>query len=498
MTIRFLSPTAAAYDTSRIESDQTMMAEFFAQSAQAIDGQGQPVYVRDNGSSAVRRYTWEPIVQDGTSTLTQLTWNNTTGRWEAATAPRNTFNNYPWFVLTQDDDADQVVEAIEYFLANRDSHGNVDFVGQPFRVTGGVRYPRTFQDYEADPSIGDVWPEGGPAAWWWAIVAADGDREEGYWIRYRTSNEARFNVRIAVHTTDDPAVGDWGASFASGTLRLFTLPVFTADSRISVWMDEDNPWTTYFEGEDQITDPQDSTLAVAQDAVAPLTLGGVDGYYRKGNATVPAATYSGAERSIYPNMRTISVRHENQPHPITGTAGFRVGGTVYDWAKRQITGDRPDSPSYRKTGSMPWSSLELAYTAPAPASGTAERITTQLRSSRGAPGGGFEVPAMYYGWTDRGRDVDFSTLSLSDDLRGVIPRHKNPRARLTIWAADSFLHGLHCFELLIAGDADRETCDTEPRAAPDGRSGRLFVTAHSSDVDDYADRAFSIVPFAGE
>ena len=29
-----------------------MMAEFFAQSAQAIDGKGRPVYVRDNGTGA--------------------------------------------------------------------------------------------------------------------------------------------------------------------------------------------------------------------------------------------------------------------------------------------------------------------------------------------------------------------------------------------------------------------------------------------------------------
>ena len=309
-------------------------------------------------------------VPAGTSTRTQLVWNNTSGQWEAQEAPRNTFNNYPWFVLTRDDDPDQVVEAIEYFLTNRDSHGNTDMAGQPFRVTGGVRYPRTYQDFPADPAITDVWPEGGPAAWWWAIVAADGDREEGYWIRYRTGNEARFNVRIAVHTTDDPVAADWGASFASGTLRLFSLPTFAVDSRISIWMDEDNPWHSYFEGEEEGVSPQDDILVHAQDNPAPLTLGGVDGFYRKGNATLAVATHSGAERSIYPNMRTISVRHENQTHPTFGVAGFRVGGTVYDWATGQITGERPDSPDYRKTGNVPWSTLELAYTAPAPAAST--------------------------------------------------------------------------------------------------------------------------------
>ena len=454
------------------------------------------MYVRDNGSSAARRYTWEPIVPDGTSALTQLTWNNTTGLWEAATAPRNTFNNYPWFVLTQNNDADQVVEAIEYFLANRDSHGNTDQTGQTFRVTGGVTYPRGLQDFTIQSEHHRCLARGGPAPWWWAIVAADGDREEGYWIRYRTSNEAQYNVRIAVHTTDDPAPGDWGAAFASGQQRAFNLPVFTVDSRISVWLDVDNPINGYFMGE-QSSDGQDTTLNSRQDAEEPLTLGGVDGFVRKGNATVPVATHSGAERSIY-NVHAQISEQWDQPNPTFGTAGFRVGGTVYDWAKGRIAGERPDSPSYRKTGQTPWSSLDLAYTAPAPASDSVETITTLLRSPRGTPGGGFEVPAMYYGWTDRGRDADFSTLSLSDDLRGVIPRHKSPRARLTIWAADSFLGGLHCFELLIAGDADRETCDTEPHAGPHGRSGRLFVTAHSSDVADFADRNFEILPSAGD
>ena len=160
-------------------------------------------------------------------------------------------------------------------------------------------------------------------------------------------------------------------------------------------MDEDNPWSAYYEGEDPGVDPADSVLSQAQDAVAPLALDGVDGFYRKGNATVPVATHSGGERSIYPNMRTISVRHENQNMPTFGTAGFRVGGTVYDWARGQITGERPDSPDYRKTGNVPWSALELAYTAPAPAAGSAETITTVRRSLR------FQPPLMYYGWAER-------------------------------------------------------------------------------------------------
>ena len=106
---------------------------------------------------------------------------------------------------------------------------------------------------------------------------------------------------------------------------------------------------------------------------------------------------------------------------------------------------------------------------------------------------------MFYGWspTRGGGGVDFSTLRESDDLHGVFPRYKDPRARLTIWAADSFLRGLHCFELLIAGDTAVATCDTEPHAAPDGRSGRLFISGAPADVDTYADRTFRLVPSAG-
>ena len=65
-----------------------------------------------------------------------------------------------------------MVEAIEFFLANRDSHGNTDFTGQSFRATGGVTYPRGLQDFTASPNITDVWPEAGPAT----VVVGDRGR----------------------------------------------------------------------------------------------------------------------------------------------------------------------------------------------------------------------------------------------------------------------------------------------------------------------------------
>ena len=254
MTIRFLSPIAAAYDVTRVQSDQTMMAEFFTQSAQAIDGEGRPVHVRDNGSGASLRYTWERTLPDGSDTLTQLVWNDTLGEWEAGESPRNTFNNYPWFVLTRDDDADQVVEAIEYFLANRDSHGNTDFAGQPFRVTGGVRYPRTYQDFdsrsERSPMSGPraARRRGGGPSW---PPTVTGRRAIGSGIAPR--NEARFNVRIAVHTTDAPAAGRLGSSLRKrapsgrSTCRCSLSPAAFQ----SGWT-RTIEWSLYFEGEDQV------------------------------------------------------------------------------------------------------------------------------------------------------------------------------------------------------------------------------------------------------
>ena len=418
---------------------------------------------------------WAPAVQatglpDGTATRTQLVWNDTLRQWEAATAPRNTFNNYPWFVLTRDDDPDQVVEAINYFLANRDSQGQVDFAGQQFRVTGGTRYPGQFQDYTGDSTISDVWPEGGPAAWWWAIVAADGDREEGYWIRYRVWNVERFNVRIAVHTTDDPAAGDWGASFQSGAQHVFNLPVFVADSRISVWMDQDNPIQRYYEGEAS-SDGRDDTLFGAQDAEAPLTLGGVDGFYRKGNATVPAATHSGAERSIYPS-RVTTTEETAQPHPTFGTADFRVGGTVYDWAKGQIAGSRPDGQGDRRPNtSTPWSALWLLYTAPAPASGSAETITTALRGTRA---GGLPPNAMYYGWVNDSGNVDLSRLPGAPVLQAIMPQHGERSAFVAIWVSDTALDGLSCIEIQLGAEMPF-TCNGIVRADPGGQAGMLFV-----------------------
>ena len=80
---------------------------------------------------------------------------------------------------------------------------------------------------------------------------------------------------------------------------------------------------------------QDSTLSQAQDApVAPLALDGVDGFYRKGNAVRSGCdTQRRGTVDLSPICGAISVRHENQNMPTFGTAGFRVGGTVYDWAK---------------------------------------------------------------------------------------------------------------------------------------------------------------------
>ena len=434
------------------------------------------------------------LVPDGTAALTQLGWNESTGAWEALEAPRNTFNNYPWFVLTQDDDADQVVEAIEYFLANRDSQGNVDFSGQPFRVTGGVRYPGQFQDYTDMPSIGDVWPEAGPAAWWWALAAAVGDREEGYWIRYRTWNRARFNIRIAVHTTDAPAAGDWGASFASSAQQPFNLPVFTVDSRISIWMDEDNPIQEYYEG-DEASDGRDSTLDQAQDAEAPLTLDGVDGFYRAGNATLPVATHSGVERSIYPQHVT-DTDEWDQPHPTFGTAGFRVGGTVYDWAKGQIVGDRPDDTDQRAPNtSTPWSALWLLYTAPAPAASTVETITTQARSLR------FPPPVMYYGWAAREtrgevEKIDLGDLGQSQTLEAIMPRHSGPSAYFVCWVAETAMQGHTLLKIQLG--PDMLDCETVAHDAPDGRAGRLCVGGGSVPVSGRVGQVLTVTPADAE
>ena len=76
MTIRFLAPLSASYDTDLIGTDQTMMAAFFAAGAQAISRTGIPLRVIDLGITEDPRYAWREVLPIGSSTQRQLLWSH--------------------------------------------------------------------------------------------------------------------------------------------------------------------------------------------------------------------------------------------------------------------------------------------------------------------------------------------------------------------------------------------------------------------------------------
>ena len=507
MTIRFLSPTAAAYDTTRIESDQTMMAAFYAQAAQAIDGEGQPVFVFDHGTGATRRYTWERVVEPGTADGQLARWRN--DRWQAeGLAGIQRAQVYPYFVLTPTDSPAEVVTALTAWVADN----QIDMTGEDWSVANRSGSGAGLSFLDGNRLVGDrgvssavyrAWQAAGAAPYWWSLIPAGGRPPDAWWVTYRTSNEPPApRIFAAWHQNGAATAADFSASdfMDAGPNNNFTPPAGPGgdtDAAIAFWLPNSvtglnnvyslplatasNPAWYY------------TLLGLLRGVTTPLTLGGVAGRYVVVTNEDPTDWSGSFVVSVAGDFSAVD-REDVQPHPDVVREVVRIAGNTYDAARGQLVGEQPQAEDVRVSGNSPWGFLNLKET-PDTEGVLVEPGGSMSRNARGRRG--LALPAMYYGWTDRGQNVDFSTLSLSEDLRGVIPRHQAPRARLTIWAADTFLLGLHCFELLIAGDADRETCDTEPRAAPDGRSGRLFVTDHSSDVADYADRAFRIVPSEG-
>ena len=492
MTIRFLSPTAAAYDTSRIESDQTMMAEFYAQAAQAIDGEGRPVYVRDNGAGATTRYTWELIVPDGSSGSNALRWIDE--HWEPQPAASGQGGAiYPYFVLTRTDDPAEVLPALTAFVADN----RVEQAGMPWTVAAGSGRRGGLVMNETNgvqwDQITRVWPAGGPAPFWWSLIPAGGNSPDTWWTTYRTRNEDPTPIYAAWTDDATPSAAEFEAA---GTVVHMTIPAYTgsdAAAHLSLWFPDGYeiqgapvPTPSWWDAYEAGGRTYGST---------DVAIGGTDGAYLTTEAINPA-TAVGMSYQVSSTDVLFPEVEEAQPHPDIVRDVVRIQNVRYDASTAQLVGDRPQTDAERLWPDGPWAWLRLHETPPAQGSTVAAgSATASLRSDRGGRSGG---PAMFYGWTPtRGAIADFSTLRESDDLHGVIPRYKDPRAKLTIWVADSFLSGLHCFELLVGGDTATETCDTEPHDAPDGRSGRLFVSRNTTNVDTYADRNFRIVPSAG-
>ena len=417
MTIRFLSPVAAAYDTSRVEADQTMMAEFYAQAAQAIDGEGRSVFVRDNGASATTRYTWELIVPDGSSGSNALRWIDE--HWTAQPAASGQGGAiYPYFVLTRTDDPAEVLPALTAYVADN----RVLQAGNPWTVAAGSgrRYGLVINETNGVQwdQVTRVWPAAGPAPFWWSLIPAGGASPDTWWVRYRTRNEDPTPIYAA--WTDDAAPS--AAEFvAAGTVVHMTIPAYTggdATAHLSLWFPDGYEiqgaptptpsWWDAYEAGGRTYGPVD------------VAIGGTDGAYLTSEAIDPS-TAVGMSYQVSSTDVLFPEVEDAQPHPAIVRDVVRIQDVRYDASTAQLVGQRPQTDAERLWPDGPWAWLTLHETPPA--QGSTVAAGTASASLRGAPGGRSEGPAMFYGWSPtRGAIADFSTLRESDDLHGVIPR----------------------------------------------------------------------------
>ena len=169
-------------------------------------------------------------IPEGTQDNDALRWDEDLEQW-TATQPSSDVRGYPYFVLTQNPDGDELKAALDFHLENPPDHRFVQEIqdGQPFSVSGGYQFTHPLTESNQYSRINNAWLAGTPATWW-AVVNASNDRADAYWTKYYTQNLNIYDVRIAVTTTLPPAEADF---VSVGMLRdgePYTMPTFAVDS----------------------------------------------------------------------------------------------------------------------------------------------------------------------------------------------------------------------------------------------------------------------------
>ena len=366
MTIRFLAPQCAAYDTALIENDQTMMQQFFASGSMAIDTGGQPVYVLDRGAMASPRYTWERIVEDATQDGQIARWRN--GHWQAeGLSGIATSQEYPWLVLTRTDDPAEVVTAIAEFVADN----AVDQDAHPWGVDpkSGRRSGLDFTEYlERLPSdvrsggfqqITSVWPVGGPAPWWWSLIPTGGNSPDTWWATYFVGTDEPVAVRMGWRNDQAFVEADFEAVGLSDAAVMPAVPQDVLSNAVPARTAYLGLWVPETLG--HFTSAADLFISFQEfDAAPRLEIGGVPGRWM-------ASRFRIRTRHAGTTLVINSIRSQTeypQPHPNVVSNVVRIGGNTYDAASQQIVGPRPQNQADRQTGNLSWATLALQQTPP--------------------------------------------------------------------------------------------------------------------------------------
>ena len=418
-----------------------------------------------------------------------------TGKDGSAGPPVSVRRGYPYFVLTRTDSTDELKAAIDFHNENPPDHRSTAErqAGQPFSVTGGYRYAGSIYESTQWARINQVWLEGTDAPYWWAVANAVNDRAEGYWVTYNDQNEPNSNIWMAWHDAEVPVAADFEDIGTFVPFEDVTFPAAAADAYFSVWLSEGVIFNIRQAG----GVAYDFTLYFLFNAARrggnltrlPLEINGVAGTYVSTTAPISATTYGGVTRAFH-LLKSPPLTYHDQPHPDVVRDVIRINGIPHDVARGQLVGPRPDNQADRTGGASPWGNLFLGYSPPAATGATTELITMQQqpRGLRLAP------PAMYFGWVDNAKEIDFIRLARSQNLQGVIPRHSSDRAYFVLWISDEELRGYDCAVFDIGLVDTRHYCTLTSREGPDQRPGEIFIGHAPVPVAGRAGQILTVTP----
>lgn len=493
MTIRYLAPWAAAYQTEDVERDQTMMAQFFREGALAIrHSDGVPVRVVDLGAGAVPRYVFREVMPVGSPEQDRLRWNDPTDRWISDAGIQVQQQVYPWFVLTRTDAVAEAVTALMFFLADR----NADQSLQPFAVAArsGIGSGLSFTRATDRNNFNQVWPVGGPNPFWWAFIPAETDEPDQWWIRYWTHNQPP-NPRVWVGWTDDGTVAPADLVDA-GSPDAVTVPARATAARLAVWLPGTYRMNNLYgqrAGGTFFNPSWYYNLGGATD----YQRGGVDGHLRITRDAVQPADATEAVWTVSlgggaPQQPLIN--HE-QPHPDVLRNVLRINGQTMDASRAQVAGDRPQDSASSILGVSTFAWMGLQYSAASTEGSSVEPITqNRLSRSRGA----MPTAAMFVGWAESSPGspggVDVDQWAPSQTLNVIFPRTELKRAYPVIWLSETALGGHDCFGITWANH-DVETCNTAELRGPDGRIGRVLTGLAALDPRGLEGQLLTVAPY---
>ena len=393
---------------------------------------GIPLRIVDLGVSEDPRYVFREVLPIGTEDQRRLRWNVGTDRWIAGaddTPPQA--RPHPYFILTRSPSPSQVADAMAFFLADRQADQSAQVFGVADRSGSGIglifeqAHEHNVGNNVGGNVISRVWPDGGPAPFWWSLYPAEAYDHREWGVMYAVGNEGGvFDVLMA--WSDDTEFDD--ADFASaGMTNDGTIPAAAGgvaeNAYLAIWV------AVPKHGVRQVSNPFYTPWTWL---LTERTLNGVDGFWMRTSELIERASTEGAAFTVELNA---ALRRPVQP-PVTAAYGVvEINGVLHDATIGQLFGDRPQTQESRISPASPWALAELVFTRLSESGDDVqlpEMLQYRTRVAR-------DAPAMYVGWNPGTAETppDFDSLQGSQTLQIIMPQTDLGKASVVIWVDES-------------------------------------------------------------